>query len=267
VAELRIETPEGVDLRYELAGAGTRSAAFLIDFALLAVSFLVVIVVVALTASFDPTGVSHLVAVVLAAGFVLLLGLYHAICELSMNGQSPGKRLMRIRVTGSNGYPARPMQHVVRALFVTVEAIPMGLPALASMASTRLDQRLGDIAAGTVVLRVPQVVQAGAEPFPGETWSGQRLRQVALVPAHASRLGAEDLAFLRRLLTRRDLEPEARRTLFVRAAKQYSERLGLGPFRDARELLRELYLFLREAREGERAAPRQGRLRGESSSP
>jgi hypothetical protein len=64
----------------------------------------------------------------------------------------------------------------------------------------------------------------------------------------AARFDGADLEFLRDLWTREGISHEERRRLFVAAARDYAQRLGLREFDDARVVLKELFLFLREAR-------------------
>lgn len=242
--ELLIETPEGVDLRYELAGPGSRSAATLLDLVIFTVSWIALALVLAIVSLIDPVGLSQVFLLWLIVGTVLLLVLFVTLAPALMEGQTPGKRRLGIRVTSADGYPASSWQHFLRGLFLPIELMLVGL---AFMLMTPRGQRLGDLVAGTVVVREPRPT-AGAEPFPNESWEGLQRRTLPLVPALAARLDADDHEFLRRLLARRDLEPEERRRLFVAAAGHYAQRLELGPFEDARVLLKELYLYLRDRR-------------------
>jgi hypothetical protein len=141
------------------------------------------------------------------------------------------------------------MQIVLRGLiwpFDALVALPLPI-GLVAIAATARSQRLGDLVAGTLVLRDPPAEPA-VEPWPGETWSGLATRQAGIAPGMAARLAAEDLDFLRALLTRPGLDADERRRLLVAAARHYSERLGLGAFEDARVVLREVYLLARESR-------------------
>jgi hypothetical protein len=138
---------------------------------------------------------------------------------------------------------------VLRALIWPVDVIlsfplPIGLYIIAF---TPRRQRLGDIVAGTVVVRSEPRVER-REPWPGELWSTLPERTLALSPLALARLDARDVELLRELVTRPSLQTEERRRLFVEVARHYAQRLELGPFVDARIVLRELYLFAREHR-------------------
>jgi uncharacterized RDD family membrane protein YckC len=243
---LFVPTSEGVELRHEIAGAGSRFAAGLLDGLLLVGGYLALLVAVLLPASFDPTRLSGFVLGLLAGGGLIAVLAYHALFHALRGGQTPGKRALGIRVLSADGLPPTTMQVVLRALLWPVDVLlPVPAPiGLILVAATSRHQRLGDLVAGTLVVRSPE--RGGAEPFGGRTWSGLAEKKLALSPGAAARLSPEDRAFLRDLIQRADLDPSRRRHLFVDAAKHYSERLGLGPFEDARTVIYELYLFARE---------------------
>ena len=250
VTELVLETPEGVALRFELAGPGARILAAAIDGLLFVLAFAFAALVLELT------GLGFGV-LLLASGAVLLLVAYAFFFPLFLGGRTPGKLWAGIRVCDAQGFAPRATQLVLRALFVPLEAVlivPVPL-VWVLIATTPRRQRLGDLVAGTLVLR-DRPRRAPHEPAPGLSWTGLLQHAFALDPAAVRALSGRDLGFLRDLLTRADLEPEARTRLFARAARHYRRRLGL----DARALapdetrtfLRELFLLLREVRAGAR---------------
>ncbi len=244
---LVVPTSEGVDLRQDIAGAGSRFAAGLLDFIVLALGYIVVVLATLLAIHFDPTGLSGFVFGVLVGGAVLATLAYHILFHALAGGQTPGKRALGIRVLSTDGHPATLMQIVLRALLWPIDVmiavpIPIGLIVVAT---TTMHQRLGDLFAGTLVVRAPASERA-PEPLAGMLWSTLPGRSLALTPGAAAHLTAEDRSLLRDLLTRADLSEESRRALFVSAAKHYAARLGLGPFADARVVILELYLFARE---------------------
>lgn len=247
MATLVVPTSEGVDLRQDIAGAGSRFAAGLLDLMVLAIGYIVIVIAVLIPVAFDPTGVSRFAAGLLLGGGVLAVLVYHILFHALNRGQTPGKRAFGIRVLSTDGHPATLMQIVLRALLWPIDVmlavpIPIGLIVIAT---TPMHQRLGDLFAGTLVVRAPKS-ERGPEPLAGTLWSTLPGRSLALTPGAAARLSAEDRSLLRDLLTRADLSEERRRALFVSAAKHYAARLGLGPFADARIVILELYLFARE---------------------
>lgn len=247
MSTLLVATSEGVLLRHEIAGAGSRLAAGLADGLLLLLAYLSVLLGVLIATRFDLSGVSGFVTGVLVGGALLVVIGYHIGFHLAWAGQTPGKRLLGLTVMSADGYPPSALQVLVRGLvwpidvFVSLPA-PIGLMAIAA---TERHQRFGDLVAGTLVVRLPREL-AQAEPWPGQSWSGLPVRTLPLAPGLSARLASEDLAFLRALLTRGELERAAQRELFVDVARAYAQRLELGEFQDARIVLREVYLFTRE---------------------
>lgn len=251
VPELVIETAEGVRLRREIAGAGSRFAAALLDLLLLFAGYLLLALAVALIAGIDPTGAGNLVLGALLGGVFVVAVLYQAAFLLAWGGESPGRRALGLRVVSADGYPVGALQVVIRSLVWPIDAllmVPLPLGFLLAFATER-HQRLGDLAAGTLAVRVRARARETAEPFAGERWSALPMRTLALSPGMAARLSPRDLDLLRDLWTREDLAPDARRLLYVEAARAYAARLDLGAFEDARVVLKELYLFARESLE------------------
>jgi uncharacterized RDD family membrane protein YckC len=253
MADLVLETPEGVPLRFELAGPGARILAAAID----ALLFLIVVGGSVFLLLLVGLGFG---AVLLASGVVLLLVAYAFLFPLFLDGCTPGKLWTGIRVCDAQGFAPRATQLFLRALFVPLEAVlilPVPLVWIL-IAATPRRQRLGDLVAGTLVLRA-RAGRAPREPVPGLAWSALETRAFPLDPAAARSLTGRDLGFLRDLLTRADLDPHAQRPLFERAARHYAVRLGLASraftFDQARTFLRELFLLLREVRS---VTPRPG---------
>lgn len=156
--ELVIETPERVQLRYELAGIGSRAAAGSFDACILLV---VLFVAFMATLIFVPAFVEHLDGMGGQVAFLAITGVvkavvaaYYLLLEPIMGGQTPGKRLLRLRVVGVDGSTAPVGSLLVRNLVRVVDALPtFHLLGGLVMFLTPRGQRLGDIAAGTVVVR------------------------------------------------------------------------------------------------------------------
>lgn len=242
-------TSEGVALRQEIADAGSRLAAGFIDLALIVLVYIVVLFVIMLAASVDASGLSGVLVGLLAGGAILVVLGYNVLFHHFAAGRTPGKMLLSIRVVAADGYPASLIALLLRALIWPIDVLPsFPLPiGLYVIALSPRRQRLGDFVANTVVVRVdPPVVRI--EPWPGELWSTLPERTLALSPLALARLDARDVELLRDLVTRPSLQQDERRRLFVDVARHYAEKLELGPFQDARLVLRELYLFAREYR-------------------
>lgn len=247
---LVVDTPEGVRLRFGLAGVGSRTAAGLLDLLFLGLGTSLVAFALLATAAFDPSGVSGFVAAFVLTGLLLGWIGYFAAFQTAWNGETPGKRALGLRVIASDGRPATSVQFLLRSLLWPIDVvIPLPFLSVGSVlvAATARHQRLGDLAARTVVVRV-ETTEREAEPFPDESYDALEGRTTHFGAAEAARLTTRDVAFLRRLLVREGLEPEQRRRLFVDAAAHYAELLAAGPFEDARLFLREVYLFARQVR-------------------
>jgi uncharacterized RDD family membrane protein YckC len=159
--DIDIRTPESVAFRYELAGLGSRCLALIVDTAIqIAIILLLVWGTLAAagksngaTASADKWAESIAIAIVVLVFFLVFYG-YFILFEVFWNGQTPGKKWLKIRVVRDGGYPvdfgASFLRNVIRiaeqALFY------YGVSAIVSLASSE-NKRIGDYAAGTIVVR------------------------------------------------------------------------------------------------------------------
>jgi uncharacterized RDD family membrane protein YckC len=158
---IEIVTPENIAFQYRVAGPFRRLPAYLID-------VLIRIAVVAASAiifslAFGLVGLPGGGFGIALIGWFLLDWFYGGLFEAFWNGQTPGKRLMRLRVVSDEGQPINGLQAVLRNLLRSVDAVPLVFQVptylLGLLASTMNDrfQRLGDLAAGTmVVVEEPQ---------------------------------------------------------------------------------------------------------------
>jgi uncharacterized RDD family membrane protein YckC len=149
---VRLVTPERIVFNYPLAGPFRRVVAYLLDLMLLI--FLAIVVLIASLAFFGLIGAAGAGTGVFLVAYFLLMWGYGAFCEGVFNGQTVGKRLIGIRVMSDQGVPITGAQAVLRNL---VGAVDGPLPfvfmlGLSSMLLTRKFQRLGDLAAGTMVV-------------------------------------------------------------------------------------------------------------------
>lgn len=156
---LDIGTPENVVFGYEVAGIGSRFLAALVDTLLitllLIITNFILLTIAGATGQID--GGSSRAALWLAAilgliSFLILWG-YYIFFELLWNGQSPGKRLVGLRVIRSDGNPTGVIESIVRNLIRIVDFLPLyyGIGVIVMFISRRA-QRLGDLAASTLVI-------------------------------------------------------------------------------------------------------------------
>jgi uncharacterized RDD family membrane protein YckC len=161
MSSLQVATPERVSVDLPIAGLGSRAMAYAVDVALLGAAALVVY----FTGSFfisDPLdlalGLSSLARTLILAAVFFGLWIYWTLLEVAWNGQTPGKRLVRIRVVKSDGSPVTVFSSAVRNLLRVVDFLPLCYPVgLITMLVDKKHRRLGDLLAGTVLVRDEQI--------------------------------------------------------------------------------------------------------------
>jgi uncharacterized RDD family membrane protein YckC len=220
---ITISTPEGIELRLALAGAGSRFIATVIDFALQAV-----LILLAALVTFGLIGGGVGIALFAMAVFAALY-LYDILFEVLAAGRTPGKRVTHLRVVRELGTPVDFRASAIRNLLRLVDLLPTAyLVGLLSILLTKRNQRLGDLAAGTIVIRDAPRQKASAAPVAAQA-------QPASPSWDVSAVSAEEVAAVRRFLARRpDLDRDARLALARRLeqglrAKVAGAPEGLGP--------------------------------------
>ena len=226
----RIETPENVELERRLAGIGSRFIAGLLDHLIMIAVIAIVIVVLVLLDVLDVLtdlggGVGWWgFALMLVAGVMIQWG-YFVFFEAVMHGQTPGKRRMSIRVVKEGGGAVSLLDNVVRNLLRVVDGLGAYAVAGISMFSTRRTQRLGDLAAGTVVIS-EQTADYSARTdrrTTAQTWD----RDVSADALRATGLHAEEYRALANYWARRgQLTLEARMRVLPRLFQPILERGG-----------------------------------------
>lgn len=152
---VKVNTSQHIDIDYPVAGLGERVAARLIDFGLFVAVFLVFLLLFSLTGLLQSGGlVISVMLIIYGGGFVF----YDLLCEIFMNGQSIGKRLLKIKVISLDGAQPSLGQYFIRWVFRIVDfTLTQWLGALVCVAVTDNKQRIGDIVAGTTLIKtVPQ---------------------------------------------------------------------------------------------------------------
>jgi uncharacterized RDD family membrane protein YckC len=199
--KLTIETPEQIALEFPLASAGSRFLALAID-TLVQLGGFAVLGLLGLAATvvrFDLNsmlGTWALAAIVILA-FILYYG-YYAIFEALWNGQTPGKRTIRIRVISTSGRPITVFDALLRNLLRVVDQLPgIYTVGLVSIFVTERNQRLGDLAADTVVVH-EQPIERHDTPD----------RRVATNRRGAARLTPQEITVIETFLARRRTLPD-----------------------------------------------------------
>jgi uncharacterized RDD family membrane protein YckC len=157
---LVIETPERVPLHFALASIGNRFIACAIDHMIQIVTLIVISIIFAIIADFANLGnrlsnaPKWVIALLIILVFLLMSG-YFAFFEWLWRGQTPGKRWMKLRVIREDGRPISFFEAIVRNLLREFDIMPFPFYSigLISVFSTDRDQRVGDLVAGTVVVR------------------------------------------------------------------------------------------------------------------
>ncbi|HEX4216664.1 MAG TPA: RDD family protein [Candidatus Dormibacteraeota bacterium] len=157
VDELLVATPERVTFGYPAAGIGSRFLAQLIDLGLLACGLIAISFGAVFLFALLPD--SNLPAIILAFAEFAAIWLYFGLQEAAWSGQTVGKKALRLRVVGMRGEPITFSQAAIRNIIRIVDFLPgyyvLGL--IVAFISPRT-QRLGDWAAGTIVVRERQAV-------------------------------------------------------------------------------------------------------------
>jgi uncharacterized RDD family membrane protein YckC len=148
-SQLRIWLPEGVAIRLQLAGPATRMLAFLVDSGITAAASGFALRATDLVRFFS----EDLASALYVLGFFLLYIGYGIACEYFWKGQTLGKWMLGLRVMDMAGLELQFSQIVIRNLLRIFDQLPAwGLVGAVAMLASKHRQRLGDLAAGTVVI-------------------------------------------------------------------------------------------------------------------
>jgi uncharacterized RDD family membrane protein YckC len=199
---ITIATPEGLEVDLVLAGLGSRFVARLVD-SLIQLVFIIALFVVVLA-----LGSGWIVAVVDVFNF-LSIWAYDVAFEVFGSGRTPGKRVAGLRVVRTGGQPVGFVASAVRNVLRLVDFLPtLYLVGTISVLASARNQRLGDIAAGTLVVR-----ERDARPQPPgwATWSRPTVPLDAVAGWDVSAVSPAEIAAVYAFLDRRlTLPPDAR---------------------------------------------------------
>jgi uncharacterized RDD family membrane protein YckC len=173
---LIIETPERVPLHFALASIGNRFIAAAIDHAIQGLTLALIFIAAVVLSSFPiieramASAPKWVWAIAILILFLIFAG-YFAFFEWIWSGQTPGKRWLKLRVIREDGRPITFWEASVRNLLRSFDMMPFPFYSvgLISVFSTNRDQRIGDMVAGTVVVRereaeAPAFAQVFATP-------------------------------------------------------------------------------------------------------
>lgn len=219
-ARLTIRVPEGVEFSLPLAGPGVRLTALALDLGVVSVVGSTLAKALGLL-SFVSSDLAQ--AMTAVAYFVVTL-VYGMVLEWAWRGQTVGKRVMKLRVMDAHGGRLELSQIVLRNLLRPVDALPVFylVGGVACLLSSRL-QRLGDMAAGTVVVRREELSIPDLDQLLGGRYNSM-LPYTHLAARLRQRTPPELAGAALEALTRREeFEPEARLTVFREVAKRLRE--------------------------------------------
>jgi uncharacterized RDD family membrane protein YckC len=242
--QLNIDTPEQVHLRFNVAGIGSRFVAVLLDMLVIVAIYVIeIFVFLAIAATFPQAG-SHtelntagkwFLAFIIFFQFLLYWG-YFALFEAFWHGQTLGKRVMKLRVIKDSGRQITFFESLARNLLRLIDYLPgLYLVGVITMLCNKLNKRLGDFAAGTLVIheRVdeqPLLYQTSTTILPPTTLPTPVPWQQgvpSLFPDDAiARLSGQDLLIIDTFFARMlDLPMDTRATMASRIAGQMAAKM------------------------------------------
>ncbi len=229
----KIETPESVELEFTLAGIGNRVYAFVIDSIILGLIITILLIFAAL--SFLNTGlISNIFGIpqnqaflwILAIQFFIIFVTYvgYFVCfETLWQGETPGKRYVKIRVIQDNGRPINLQQATLRALLRPID--DLFFLGIFFIIFGQQEKRIGDWVAGTIIIQEGQGKKGTNLTVSKEA---EDLANYLQTNANLSKLLPEDFATIRRYLQRRDeMFTEARVELARKLAYQVKDIIEL----------------------------------------
>ncbi|PWN68176.1 RDD family protein [Chryseobacterium phosphatilyticum] len=154
MSQIAINTSQNVNISFNIAGVGERMLAFIIDL-LIRVAYVIIVLYVFFNIfdlGYILNGLDQWSVMAIYIVLTFPIYIYPLVLESLMEGQTPGKKLMKIRVVKIDGYQASFGDYMIRWVFRIVDISFAGLVGLISMIVSKNNQRLGDIASGTAVI-------------------------------------------------------------------------------------------------------------------
>ena len=250
--QLSIETPEQVALEFPVAGIGSRFVALLLDhiiqFGALLVLLLVFIAVMAAAGEHaeDKLGGKWFIAGFIFLVFLIIWG-YFALFEALWQGQTPGKRVMKLRVIKDTGRQITLFEALARNLLRFVDYMPsLYLAGTITMLCNKRNKRLGDLAAGTLVIheradeqtllwtgttqRTPGLFSPNAAQPQLDPWRPTQVAEALFAPDAVARLTSKDLVVIEAFFARAlDLPIETRAAMAYRILGEMSAKMAISP--------------------------------------
>lgn len=232
--EYNLLSSEQVYLKLKLAGVGSRFAACFIDGIFQSLICMPIVFLIIGIYEFQYTKVVlsmpglwkwWLIAILILISFTILYG-YFIFFETIWNGQTPGKRFIKLRVVRDNGASVTFIQVLIRNILRMLDALPSGYAiGIIAVLISKKNQRLGDMAAGTVVIRE----DSGDAPTPANyeiretSWSG-------IARLHMHEISEADFAVLKKYLQcRKTIKRDDLLVMERKLVAFFSRKLALKP--------------------------------------
>jgi uncharacterized RDD family membrane protein YckC len=225
---IRITTSQNIDIDYEVAGAGERMVGYIIDVGIFVVIFFTTFMTIGLSGSINHSQDMLIGIVVLIIGVLYVF--YDLVCETAMGGQSVGKRLMKIKVVSLDGARPKFGQYLLRWLFRIIDfTLSGGVCGLICVAVSDKSQRLGDMVAGTTLIRTNPRTQMNNIAFKPEADDYQPIFN------EAARLSEQDIELINEVINN---YIKSRNSMLVyNMAKRIKELLNVMPPAEMNDML------------------------------
>ena len=221
---IRVTTTQNIDIDYEVAGVGERIVAYIIDMGLF------VAVIFAVLIGIGISGTNDILIGFTFIAYAALYVFYDLICETAMNGQSVGKRIMKIKVISLDGSRPRFGQYLMRWLFRIVDfLLSGGVCAVICVAVSDKAQRIGDMVAGTTLIRTSPRTKMNNIAFKPEADNYQP------VFAAAANLNEKDIELINEVIN--NYIKSRNSVLVYNMAQRIKELLGVTPPPEMNDML------------------------------
>jgi uncharacterized RDD family membrane protein YckC len=217
---LNIKTPEGITFALVLAGPVGRFLAWIIDF------FSIFVIMIPVNMGAQAAGIISIdfaQAMAIISYFVITIG-YGIFCEWHYKGQTLGKKLLNLRVMDGEGLRLQASQIIIRNLLRFIDSLPVCyvVGGIASLVSSKA-QRLGDLAANTIVIREPKIPRPDLEQLLAHKYNSLKEHPPLVARLRQRTSPHEADIALQALLRRDDLDPIARVDLFAEIAGHFKK--------------------------------------------
>ncbi len=241
---LTLAAPEGIDLDLVLAGIGSRSAALVLD---TLVQFVATLILFSVASQFENSGVA-----LAAVGLFMVVFGYPILMEAFAKGQTLGKKAMGIAVARADGSPVTFLSATIRNVMRLIDLLPGAYTVgLIAVLATKRNQRLGDLVAGTIVIRRGREQHQAGGPLGFDPLWGQLPPEPPpeIATWDTSAVTADEVAAIRAFLTRRhQLDPVHRHQLANSLAHQVLPKVAGIPTDGGPEVLLERVAYARAFR-------------------